>query len=99
MLRVDVYDNDAKDSTDLAKHEMQGVAQFSLAELMASQSQALTRNLARASSAAKGKSIGAVVPPAGGKEGRVTVHAEELAACSEFLELGLVGKRLANKDG
>jgi len=40
-----------------------------------------------------------VVPPAGGKEGRVTVHAEELAACSEFLELGLVGKRLANKDG
>lgn len=33
------------------------------------------------------------------KAGTLTMHAEELIASSEFLQLGLRGKSLANKDG
>jgi hypothetical protein len=31
--------------------------------------------------------------------GTITMHAEEMVASSEFLQLGLRGKSLANKDG
>ena len=35
----------------------------------------------------------------GARHGWVVVRGEQLSACAAFLELGLHGKKLANKDG
>ena len=48
IFLFEVWDEDKKGSRDMKDHELQGVATFSLGELMASKQGALTKGLSRA---------------------------------------------------
>jgi len=84
-VRVVVYDEDKKGSSNLKHHDMQGEATFALADLMTSHGSAISIPLTK-----KGRSTG---------HGTLIVRGEEMASCSEMLQFQLSGKKLVNKDG
>ena len=90
LLKLEIWDEDKKGSSDLRHHTFQGAAVFSLAELMTSPQCALAKDLTKEVAS----TFGAAKPKYAGS---VIIQAEELASCSEFLQLGLCGRSLANK--
>ena len=80
-VRVEVYDEDKKGSSNLKDHDHQGSVDFHLGYLIGQNGQSIT------------------VPIAGGRNSTMTIHAEEVAACSEFLSMQLKGTKLKNKEG
>jgi len=82
-LTIVVYDEDAKGSPDLTKHDKIGEVTLTLGHLMASHGQSMELELSGT------KNPGA----------KVTIHAEELAECGDQVTLGLSAKKLVNKEG
>lgn len=72
--------------TDLADHQLQGTALLLLGEVMTSQTQQCRVPLRR-----DGAEIGSA--------GFVTVSAEEVEACNQYLKLRLWGHKLMNTEG
>lgn len=89
---IQVYDEDKVGSDNLNDHQMQGSCMLTVGQLMTAPDSAITKDLFLGKSSMMG---GQTLS----KAGTVTLRAEELVASSEFLQLGIRGKSLANKDG
>ena len=92
ICRLEVWDEDVKGSSNLNDHTFQGSCDFLLAEVMTSSDAALEKQLKKAISSTFGSAKDKIA-------GTVTIRGEEMECCSEYLQLSLCGRGLANKDG
>mmetsp|Transcript_34942 Transcript_34942/g.45060 ORF Transcript_34942/g.45060 Transcript_34942/m.45060 type:complete len:693 (+) Transcript_34942:37-2115(+) len=91
-FRLEVWDEDKVGSVNMNDHQLQGWCLFTMGELMSNGECSLNKTLKCEKKSMLGGSALKVA-------GTVTLRGEELIASSEFLQLGLRGKQLANKDG
>ena len=86
-LTIKIYDEDARGSADLARHDFLGAARITMGELMG------------VDGGTPGDARRTVTSGGGAAAGALHLHAEEVCASDLVLEVQFRGRKLANKDG